>query len=293
MSEGLVVVGIGLTSESGYVLEKVVRLAGDPDRILAVHVLEQSPVALDDYGVVSVATDVLESVEDSIQERLERLCRRFGVKRFQLLRGHPAGELHRMAKEHDAQLIAVGTHGRQGWRALLGETANAVLHGTPTNVLAVYAPDELPPIVPEYRKILVAVDLSVESDTVIEAALRVQERFQSEVTVLSVFKPINLVYDGIALSTSIDAEGFDEALHDQVASSLCEIIKQSGLPNAKPMVRRGDPTREIHTIAQEIGADLIVLGTHGTSGPALLLGSTPNAVLHGVRQDVLAVRVGE
>jgi universal stress protein A len=44
-------------------------------------------------------------------------------------------------------------------------------------------------------------------------------------------------------------------------------------------------------MADESNADLIVLGTHGRSGIRLLLGSTANAVLHGAKQDVLAVRI--
>ena len=44
-------------------------------------------------------------------------------------------------------------------------------------------------------------------------------------------------------------------------------------------------------LADKISADLIVIGTHGQSGLKLLLGSTANAVLHGVKVDVLAVKV--
>ncbi len=43
--------------------------------------------------------------------------------------------------------------------------------------------------------------------------------------------------------------------------------------------------------AREHGADLIVVGSHGRHGLALLLGSTANAVLHGAPCDVLAVRI--
>ncbi len=43
----------------------------------------------------------------------------------------------------------------------------------------------------------------------------------------------------------------------------------------------------------DIDFDLIIIGTHGQHGIALLLGSTANAVLHGVSCDVLAVRVKE
>lgn len=50
---------------------------------------------------------------------------------------------------------------------------------------------------------------------------------------------------------------------------------------------------KLNEIANEIKADLIVIGTHGRSGIKRLLGSTANAVLHGTKQDVFAVRVHE
>jgi universal stress protein A len=46
-------------------------------------------------------------------------------------------------------------------------------------------------------------------------------------------------------------------------------------------------------MATDIHADLIVVGSHGRHGLALLMGSTANGVLHGAKRDVLAVRVGE
>jgi universal stress protein A len=56
-------------------------------------------------------------------------------------------------------------------------------------------------------------------------------------------------------------------------------------------VKIGNPAHEIRDAATELEADLIVVGTHGRHGLGLLLGSTANAVLHGVGCDVLAVRV--
>ena len=45
-------------------------------------------------------------------------------------------------------------------------------------------------------------------------------------------------------------------------------------------------------LAEEQSVDLIIIGSHGRHGLALLLGSTANAVLHHAKIDVLAVRVG-
>jgi universal stress protein A len=53
----------------------------------------------------------------------------------------------------------------------------------------------------------------------------------------------------------------------------------------------GHTESEIHRVAKEISADLIIVGSHGRHGLALLLGSTANGVLHGATCDVLAVRV--
>lgn len=53
----------------------------------------------------------------------------------------------------------------------------------------------------------------------------------------------------------------------------------------------GQPRQEIHRLAAEQACDLIVVGSHGRHGLALLLGSTANDVLHGAPCDVLAVHL--
>jgi universal stress protein A len=51
------------------------------------------------------------------------------------------------------------------------------------------------------------------------------------------------------------------------------------------------PHQEIVSIAEREQVDLIVLGSHGRHGLALLLGSTANSVLHNASCDVMAVRL--
>uniref|UniRef100_UPI0035614A7D universal stress protein n=1 Tax=Zhongshania sp. TaxID=1971902 RepID=UPI0035614A7D len=54
----------------------------------------------------------------------------------------------------------------------------------------------------------------------------------------------------------------------------------------------GRPDSQIHELAKTLEVDLVIVGSHGRKGLALLLGSTANGVLHGADCDVLAVRVG-
>lgn len=60
-----------------------------------------------------------------------------------------------------------------------------------------------------------------------------------------------------------------------------------------PHPRDGDPADAILTVAEEIGADLIVVGNRGMTGARrFLLGSVPNKVSHHAPCSVLIVRTG-
>jgi universal stress protein A len=63
------------------------------------------------------------------------------------------------------------------------------------------------------------------------------------------------------------------------------------IPEAQTWLETGSPKQEIIRIAEENAVDLIVVGSHGRHGLALLLGSTANGVLHHANCDVLAVRL--
>ena len=56
---------------------------------------------------------------------------------------------------------------------------------------------------------------------------------------------------------------------------------------------QGSPKLEIVIYAKEIGADLIVLGSHGHRQISDLLGTTATGVLHKAKCDVLVIQSGE
>ena len=142
----------------------------------------------------------------------------------------------------------------------------------------------------EYQHILVGVDLTVESRDVSQKACELRNAFDCRLSCVHVIEPLSLAYGG---DIPMDLSTIQEQIQDTAKSHLAEFAETLAIAEADRHLIFGRPETEIHTLANEIGADLIVVGSHGRHGLALLLGSTANGVLHGAPCDVLAVRVGD
>jgi universal stress protein A len=138
----------------------------------------------------------------------------------------------------------------------------------------------------QYQRILVAIDVYSEYDHVLKRALSMAEK-ASQLSLVFVTLPTTYFQPYIN-----DVSGdYIAEIHKQAKISLNEIANKNDIPTNQLYLPIGYAAEEIHTLADEIKADLIVMGTHGRSGLKLLLGSTANSVLHGAKQDVLAVRI--
>jgi len=147
-----------------------------------------------------------------------------------------------------------------------------------------------------YKNVLIAVDLTEESDQVLAKAMHVAEADGANLALVHVVKPIEHVYGGFgAVGLAGDFSAQMATLEQQAVShaqqQLAKMGKDMGVSGDQQFVPVGSASREIHRIAEEEGMDLIVIGSHGRHGLGLLLGSTANGVLHGASCDVLAVRV--
>ncbi len=90
-----------------------------------------------------------------------------------------------------------------------------------------------------------------------------------------------------ALRMNLDGER--EQLHEKVAQ-LCE--RHGGpLPEIHEHVLVGPPAKELSRAARSVGADLVIVGTHGRRGVGrLVLGSVAEAILRQAPCSVLVVR---
>ena len=140
-----------------------------------------------------------------------------------------------------------------------------------------------------YSRILLAVDLTEDCEAVADRATALAAQSEAELHIIHVIEPLSLAYGG---DIPMDLSSVQDQIHEQAKSRLAEFSSKIGIPEQRRHLVFGRPESEIHRIANEEAVDVIVVGSHGRHGIALLLGSTANGVLHGANCDVLAVRVG-
>ena len=132
-------VAIDLTEEAPQVLNKAKAMCNAQGaELLLVHVVE--PVGYAYGGDIPMdLSELQDQLDKAAREQLGKYGDEYGIAAANqvVTVGRPESEIHRLAKEHNVDLVIVGSHGRKGFQLLLGSTANGVLHGTECDVLAV------------------------------------------------------------------------------------------------------------------------------------------------------------
>ncbi len=137
-----------------------------------------------------------------------------------------------------------------------------------------------------YNTILVPIDVYSDYNVVVERAISIAGNSHKLHLLYVAYPQTNMEPYGFFLE-----KDFSQEVREQALRQLKDVAAKHDIPYSHVNVEIGSPADEIHHLAEKINADLIVVGTHGQSGLRLLLGSTANAVLHGVKTDVLAVKV--
>jgi Universal stress protein UspA and related nucleotide-binding proteins len=140
-----------------------------------------------------------------------------------------------------------------------------------------------------YTHLLVGLDLSPEESLqVARKAVELARLYNAKLSLIHVIEPVTFAYAG---DIPMDLTETQLALEEQADKRLAAFTQQLGYEVTHSKVVIGQTAAELRETAAELGADLIIVGSHGRHGLALLLGSTASDVLHGAKCDVLAVRV--
>ncbi len=143
-----------------------------------------------------------------------------------------------------------------------------------------------------YQKILVAIDDSEISVNVIQQAAQLAKALNSEITVVEVMALDPYLADTyIRLGQSND---LIERVRGYVQENLAKAeqkFEELGLTVATQILEGFSVPQEIINAAQNLGADLIIMGSHGRTGfKKFILGSVAQKVLGESHIPVLIVR---
>jgi universal stress protein A len=142
-----------------------------------------------------------------------------------------------------------------------------------------------------YKKVLMALDFQSDNAEIIEKGQAVVADNGADLYLIHVDEPIAMAYAADGFSFNDQIVSLQASIRKEAQERMAQMGEELGVPAERRIVKEGSPAREIHEVVEELGIDLIVLGTHGQKGLQLLLGSTATSVLHGVTCDVLTVRV--
>lgn len=191
------------------------------------------------------------------------------------------------AEELAPDLLVLGPHRRQALRdVFVGTTAERTLRSVKCQVLMA----NVPPVGP-YRHVLLTTDLSPDSPHAANVFTGLDVARRARSSVLHVFDAPGL---RLAMSHTLGEEGKREHIEEvcrEADGALAAFVEELDGPWGKRIVRneKTSTAGEILTAANELRADLIIVGTRRTGMARVFLGSVAEQVLRTSEHDVLAI----
>ena len=137
-----------------------------------------------------------------------------------------------------------------------------------------------------YKRVLFATDFDEVGVLAAKKAKKIAEENNADLILVHVIEPIPAyAYPGFAGFAEVEV-----SIREQAEKELNALAGRLKVDEAHRFLEFGSVKNEILRVAEEQKIDLLVTGSHGKHGLALLLGSTANAILHGAQCDMLIVR---
>lgn len=214
--------------------------------------------------------------------------------------GNPRSKIIDAIAFEDVALVVMGSHGRQGLtRLLLGSVSARVVQRSSVPVLVCRAPAPLAndgerggPLdgatrIKRLHNILVATDFEPGCDAAVQSAFELGNALSAKVHLLYAYPPaITAIGNGVGMI------GHDALRsHAQGRLRLLAQPYQDSLSMGRCLTVMGEPALTVVEGAEEIHADMIVLGSHGRSELSRsLLGSVAQSVLQDAPCEVMVAK---
>lgn len=236
--------------------------------------------------------NIMQTLESRLAERQRRLEDAGFSARSELLEGNPPTEILRLADEGGFSLIVSGSHGKLRMEELFfGSVSEAVARRSKTPVLLINyntfkrmggarIPAEFATRL--LKRVLFPSDFTEASEGALEEMLRLSRNGLDQVVTLHVVD-----------SRRMETETEDREQTDACYKDCARIADRLGAENVSVETRcePGDPTERIMSVAADVDATLVVLGTHGKGLVREWLdGSVSLDVVRNIDRPVMVVR---
>jgi nucleotide-binding universal stress UspA family protein len=196
----------------------------------------------------------IEGAHRKLEEWSQRVSGAGQQVQIRMKHGNPYENISKVIVSEKANWIIVGSTGSSGLQEVfLGSNAERIIRHSDCPVITIKGPSKIG----EIKNMVFASDLSADQDWVAFKAKEVQELLNLNMHILKVRTPHNLISAGTA--------------NDQ----LEKFSKRNHFENSTLNSIEGDyPDEGIVAFAEDIGAGLIIIGTHGKTGFAHIFGGS-------------------
>ncbi len=253
------------------------------------HVIVLYEADVDEEVHVKQLEEIVKRKEQNTSGLMDRHQQKFVDKNLKIsshiMRGiSPPNSILEYCEKHKFDLIIMGTHGRTGIKNwIYGSVAEKVVRLSKTAVLTLHkSPESI-----QINKIIVPVDFSDNSRDGIENAVKIAKDFDAEVEFIHIIEQ--------QLQPSFHVVGIESifAINPDLKKITSEKLEEfCNINDAKSTftVLEVAAHQSIADYAEESGADLIIMSTHGYTGlDHLLIGSTTERVVRVAGCPVLTV----
>lgn len=286
----IILAGIDFSESSPIVIRHALHAAESSGaRVVALYVVDIG--RLDFREASGVENPGFELLKKHAEERFAKLAGSSAERvEFVVKVGKPAEELAKLAKEVDALFLVVSANDLTKKR--LGSVASRCVRIAPCDVLILRDWQG-----GDFKKIVICTDFSKTADHALERAAELARQDGAHLEIVNVMYPPGRDSWGMVMEHAADSPiTYEEECRAVVARKMDECLKRnsevlSGVRYESVVLESEMPSVKITGHVTSIGADLVVMGTHGHSPMAsYFIGTNAERLIQDAPVSVFAIR---
>jgi len=141
-----------------------------------------------------------------------------------------------------------------------------------------------------YNHILVASNLTEDSQRVADRAQYLAKRSDAKLSIVHVVEFNPMMYGGGEFAIPLDGD-LEESIQNHAKQALKVEAERLGIPKEGQYLQSGTTAENLAELVNTLNVDLLVMGHHEQHWLSSMLGSTSNSVVHMMPCDVMAVHL--